>query len=106
MIRIYGTNNGFDWKMGDTIGAQIVSVPMSVPLNIADRAFRTRMIYLCGLALAALILLDVAMVLIVIRPVSRLSALADEVLLSPRWHPFCRVQYQPQSPMVSVADCR
>ena len=79
MIRIYGTNNGFDWKMGDTVGAQIVSVPMSVPLNIADRAFRTLMIYLCGLALAALILLDVAMVLIVIRPVSRLSALADEV---------------------------
>ena len=79
MIRIYGTNNGFDWKRGDTVGAQIVSVPMSVPLNIADRAFRTLMIYLCGLALAALILLDLAMVLIVIRPVSRLSALADEV---------------------------
>lgn len=79
MIRIYGTNNGFDWKLGDTVGAQIVSVPMSVPLNIADRAFRTLMIYLCGLALAALILLDVAMVFIVIRPVSRLSALADEV---------------------------
>jgi HAMP domain-containing protein len=79
MIRIYGTNNGFDWKLGDTVGAQIVSVPMSVPLNIANRAFRTLMIYLCGLALAALILLDAAMVLIVIRPVSRLSALADEV---------------------------
>ena len=79
MMRIYGTNNGFDWKLGDTVGAQIVSVPMSVPLNIADRAFRTLMIYLCGLGLAALILLDLAMVWIVIRPVSRLSALADEV---------------------------
>ena len=49
------------------------------PLNIADRAFRTLMIYMCGLGLAALILLDLAMVWIVIRPVSRLSALADEV---------------------------
>src|ERR1700756_5728672 len=40
MTRIYGKNNGFDWKMGDAVGAQIISVPMSVPLGIADRAFR------------------------------------------------------------------
>jgi len=79
MIKIYGTNNGFDWKLGDTVGAQIVSVPMSVPLTIADQAFRTLMIYLGGVALATLILLDLAMVLIVIRPVSRLVAAADEI---------------------------
>ena len=79
MIKIYGTNNGFDWKLGDTIGAQIVSVPMSVPLTIADQAFRTLMIYLGGVALATLILLDLAMVVIVIRPVSRLAAAADEI---------------------------
>src|SRR5262249_36773227 len=40
MIKVYGKNNGFEWKMGDTVGAQIISVPMSVPLGIADRAFR------------------------------------------------------------------
>ena len=79
MIKIYGTNNGFDWKLGDTVGAQIVSVPMSAPLTIADQAFRTLMIYLGGVALATLILLDLAMVLIVIRPVSRLVAAADEI---------------------------
>jgi len=79
MIKIYGTNNGFDWKLGDTVGAQIVSVPMSVPLTIADQAFRTLMIYLGGVALATLILLDLAMVMIVIRPVSRLVTAADEI---------------------------
>ncbi|HWY59419.1 MAG TPA: DUF3365 domain-containing protein [Terriglobales bacterium] len=79
MIKLYGTNNGFDWKLGDTVAAQIVSVPMSVPLTIADHAFRTLMIYLGGLALATLILLDLAMVVIVIRPVSRLVAAADEI---------------------------
>ncbi len=61
------------------MGAQSVSVPMSVLLNIADWAFRTLMTYLCGMGLAALILLDLARVFIEIRPVSRLSALADEV---------------------------
>jgi protein-histidine pros-kinase len=79
MVKLYGTNNGFDWKLGDTVAAQIVSVPMSVPLTIADQAFRTLMIYLGGLALATLILLDLAMVAIVIRPVSRLAAAADEI---------------------------
>jgi len=79
MIKVYGSNNGFDWKLGDTVAAQIVSVPMSVALTIADQAFRTLMIYLGGVALATLILLDLAMVLIVIRPVSRLVAAADEI---------------------------
>jgi HAMP domain-containing protein len=79
MIKQYGANNGFDWKLGDTVGAQIVSVPMSVALTIADQAFRTLMIYLAGMALVTLILLDVAMILIVVRPVSRLVAAADEI---------------------------
>src|ERR1035438_2443391 len=34
MIRAYGTANGFGWKNGETIGAQIVSVPMSVPIRM------------------------------------------------------------------------
>jgi HAMP domain-containing protein len=79
MIKQYGANNGFDWKLGDTVGAQIVSVPMSVALTIADQAFRTLMIYLVGMALVTLILLDVAMIVIVVRPVSRLVAAADEI---------------------------
>lgn len=79
MIRIYGKNNGFDWKMGDTVGAQIISVPMSVPLGIAERAFRSLMFSLGGISLATMILLDLAIVLIVIRPVTRLSRAADQI---------------------------
>ena len=79
MIKQYGANNGFDWKLGDTVGAQIVSVPMSVALSIADQAFRTLMIYLAGMALVTLILLDSAMIVIVVRPVSRLVVAADEI---------------------------
>ncbi|PYX89075.1 MAG: signal protein [Acidobacteria bacterium] len=79
MLRIFGKNNGFDWKLGDTVAAQIVSVPMAVPLKIADQAFRTLMASLAGIALATLVLLDAAIVMIVIRPVTRLSAVADEI---------------------------
>jgi len=79
MVRIYGKDNGFDWKLGDTVGAQIISVPMSVPLGIADRAFRSLMLSLGGISLATLLLLDLAIFLIVIRPVTRLSKVADQI---------------------------
>ena len=79
MIKVYGKNNGFDWKMGDAVGAQIISVPMSVPLGIADRAFRTLIVSLGGIALATMFLIDLAIILMVIRPVTRLSKAADEI---------------------------
>ncbi len=79
MVRVYGKDNGFEWKMGDAVGAQIISVPMSVPLGVADRAFRSLMFSLGGIALATLLLLDLAIVMIVIRPVTRLSNAADQI---------------------------
>ena len=79
MLKVYGKDNGFGWRLGDTIGAQIISVPMSVPLAIADRSFRTLMYSLGGVSLATLILLDLAIVVIVIRPVTKLSKAADQI---------------------------
>jgi protein-histidine pros-kinase len=48
MIKLYGTANGFGWKMDEVIGAQIVSVPMSLPLNMADQSFQSLMKWLAG----------------------------------------------------------
>ena len=79
MVKVYGTNNGFNWKMGDTVGAQIISVPMAVPLGIADRVFRSLIFSLGGISLVTLLLLDLAIVMIVIRPVTRLSKAADQI---------------------------
>ena len=79
MVKVYGRSNGFDWKLGDTVAAQIISVPMSVPLAIADRSFWTLMYSLGGISLATLILLDLAIVMIVIRPVTKLSRAADQI---------------------------
>ena len=43
MIRKYGSDHGFGWKPNEIIGAQIVSVPTAVPVNIADKAFHSLM---------------------------------------------------------------
>ena len=79
MIKVYGKTNGFNWKLGETVAAQIVSVPTAVPRALADQAFKTLMVSLAGVALATLLLLDLFIALIVVRPVTQLSAIADEI---------------------------
>jgi len=48
MVKLYGSANGFSWKLDDIIGAQIVSVPMSFPVAMAEGAFRTLVAWLGG----------------------------------------------------------
>jgi HAMP domain-containing protein len=79
MVAHYGNANGFGWKLGETVGAQIISVPMSVPLLKADQAFRTFMTSLVGVFLLAFIVLNVVLSFLVIRPIVRMSRAADEV---------------------------
>ncbi len=79
MIKIYGTANGFGWHPDEIVGAQIVSVPMSVPIGIADRAFKTLLIYLGIIGVGTMAVLDIALIMVVIRPVRRLSRVADEI---------------------------
>jgi protein-histidine pros-kinase len=79
MIAVYGRDNGFGWKPNEIVGAQIISVPSSVPLKMADTAFRTMLIYVGSVALLTLIALDLALALIVVRPVSKLSQMADRI---------------------------
>jgi HAMP domain-containing protein len=81
MIDLYGTANGFGWKMNEVIGAQVVSVPMSVPIKRADETFRTFMLSLAGVFLVTFVLLNVMLHLMVIRRVTRLSSIADQVSL-------------------------
>jgi protein-histidine pros-kinase len=81
MIRHYGSANGFGWKAGDVIAAQIVSVPMAIPIRMADTGFRDFMVSLAGIFLLTLILLDVLLYFTVVRPVSRLSGMADQISL-------------------------
>ncbi len=79
MIRIYGSANGFGWKLDEVVGAQVVSVPMSVPLANAAQAFRTFMISLAAVFAAVFVALNLLLSWLIIRPVSRMSAAADKI---------------------------
>ncbi len=81
MIEKYGPANGFGWKMNDTLGAQIVSVPMAVPLKRADDAFGVVMGSLAGVFVLIGVVLNLMLWKLVIQPVTQLSALADRVSL-------------------------
>jgi HAMP domain-containing protein len=79
MISLYGPANGFGWKLNETIGAQIISVPMSLPLVRADQAFRTFMISLGVIFALAFVVLNITLSVMVIRPIVQMSRAADEV---------------------------
>src|SRR5262245_26856658 len=36
MVKLYGSDKGFGWQLNDVIGAQVVSVPMSLPIANAN----------------------------------------------------------------------
>ncbi|HEY1986682.1 MAG TPA: DUF3365 domain-containing protein [Terracidiphilus sp.] len=77
MLKHYGPEHGFGWKPNEIVGAQIVSVPMSVPVQLADKGFRNLLISLGAIFLLTIILIDVAMYMIVIRPLRKVSKNAD-----------------------------
>jgi protein-histidine pros-kinase len=79
MIKIYGTANGFGWNENDIIAAQIVSVPVALPLEMASQAFRHLLVSLVIVGLLTLAVVDLVLYATVIRPVSRFSARADEI---------------------------
>ena len=79
MTDIYGVNNGFGWKLNEIIGAQVVTVPMSVPLARAQQTFTTFMFLLGGVFLLLLVLLNILLHFVVIRPVVRMAEIATEV---------------------------
>ena len=79
MIQLYGPANGFGWKPNEIIGAQVISVPMAVPLAKADAAFRTFLLSLLAVFLLAFIVLNITLSVMVIRPIVRMSRDADEV---------------------------
>lgn len=78
---IYGVNNGFGWKMQEIVGAQIVTVPMAVPLARAQKAFNAFMVLLGGVFLFLLVLLNVLLHFVVVQPVMRIATMANEVSL-------------------------
>lgn len=79
MVEKYGPANGFGWNLNETLGVQVVSVPLSLPLARADKAWLTVMGMLTGVFVVIGLTLNLMLWKLVIQPVTRLSALADRV---------------------------
>lgn len=79
MVTQYGGNNGFGWKLNETIGAQVVSVPMSLPIENANRTFITFMASLSGVFVVLFLILNVMLSYLIVRPITDLSEAANEI---------------------------
>lgn len=79
MVDKYGPANGFGWQLNEVVGAQVVSVPMALPLQKAQENFKLFVGALVGVFVVVGIVLNLMIWLVVVRPVTQLSALADRV---------------------------
>jgi HAMP domain-containing protein len=81
MVDLYGSANGFGWNLNEVIGAQIVSVPMRVALERANELFMVVFGGLAAVFLTTLLLLNLVLHFMIIRPIRRMSDIAGEVSL-------------------------
>jgi HAMP domain-containing protein len=79
MVEIYGSNNGFGWELNSVVAAQIVSVPLSVPMQRAQKALYTFMASLTGVFVFVWVLLNVLLHFVVIRPIKLIAEKADTI---------------------------
>src|SRR5947208_8400718 len=77
MVTRYGRDNGFGWQLNEVIGAQLVSVPMSLPVKNANRAFQTFMATLRGVFVTLSIITNLMLYVPIVRPGRSVSAAAD-----------------------------
>ena len=81
VLDIYGRNNGFGWRHMEIIGAQVVSVPMDVPLQRANKMLQTYMLSMLGIFAFLFIALNIMVHLFVTRRITQMCRLADQVNL-------------------------
>lgn len=79
MIKKYGSHNGFGWKHNEIVGAQIVNVPMAIPIARADATFRAFMIILGGVFAAIWVVLNIFLHLIILKRVNKIAAKSEEI---------------------------
>ena len=69
MVALYGSKNGFGWRLNETIGAQIISVPMSNADAKTWKSFQLFIGITSAIFLCLLILLDFMLHKFVILPI-------------------------------------
>ena len=75
----YGDSNGFGWALGETVGSQIVSIPLDVPVAQAAHAQRLIMGGMVATFAVILVLVNLILEAMVLRPMRRITRIADAV---------------------------
>lgn len=90
MVALYGTQNGFGWKPGEIIGAQIVSVPMSASTLRAERIRKLFLVPFLGFLVLLFLSINILLHFVVIRPMERIAKNAEAVSMgkidTPEYH--------------------
>ena len=79
MVALYGSQNGFGWKQGEVVAAQVVSIPLTVPLARAYQALFWFMLILVGTFVVTVVMVDLLLRVLVAKPVAEISEMADSV---------------------------
>ena len=79
MIALYGNENGFGWKPGEIIGAQIVSVPMSASQLRAEHIRRLFVVPFLGFLVLLFVSINILLHFVVIRPMERIAENAEAI---------------------------
>lgn len=79
MLKIYGKNNGFGWQLNETVGTQLVSVPFTLPAELAKKTFYNFLLSLVLIFIALFVALNIMIRKMIIQPVADLTVLAYEL---------------------------
>lgn len=79
LVRAYGTKSGYGWKLREIVGAQVVTVPLSVPIANAERNFTAFMTTLSIVFVILFVIIDLMLTKLVIRPLNKMAEAADEI---------------------------
>lgn len=79
MIALYGSQNGFGWKPGEVIGAQVVSVPMSASAIRASHIRRLFMYPFLGFVILMFVSVNILLNFVVVRPIEHMAKAAEAI---------------------------
>ncbi|MFZ1101030.1 MAG: DUF3365 domain-containing protein [Steroidobacteraceae bacterium] len=79
VVARYGSDNGYGWQAGDVIGTQVVSVPIARAEASASAAFRVFLTALTAVFIALLVVVNLVLYFLVVRPVRRMAQIADQL---------------------------
>ncbi len=79
MLQVYGEKNGFGWQLNETVGMQLVKLPMLYPLEKARETFYGFMLSLITIFGLSFVVLNVALSGLVIEPMARLNKKLEEL---------------------------